>query len=337
MPARTSHVSGKLITTAAVASIACTVSTAQAQSAGASTRLIATGLGTRIINGTGSDYLRAAFDTYQNGVIGCDASAMGGRGTISTLAVANANFDSTPFIDECNAKANASMTDSFTVTLDEPAKGAVAGPKMMQFEVSATGTVTYEHGAFPTNSGITGQARVDYSLGYSSSQGASGSASGFMDKGVEWIFQGGQHSFPDYNRSGGIWGTVPVNIPVTPGQPCTITLTMSSQSFAIVSASGWPGSFANASADFGHTLRWMGAAQILNSDGTPFLGTVQVSSPSGFNYVNPADIDSSGTVDAADLSQLLAQWGTTDSASDINQNGLVDAADLSRLLTAWTE
>lgn len=337
MPAQCSNsVRALTATSLALATFALTAPLAHAQSAGCSTRLIATGLGTRIINGVGSDFLRAAFDTYQNGVIGCDASAMSGRGTLSTFAVANANFDSTPFIDECNSKANASMTDSFTVTLEEPAKGAVPGPKMMHFEVGASGDVSYTHAPFPPNFGETGQARVDYSMSYSSSQGASGSASGFIDKGVEWWFVNHQSSYVDYDRSGGTWGTIHVGIPVDPSQPCTVSISMSSQSFAMVTAVQRPGSFTNAVADFGHTLRWMGAASIVNADGTPFRGTVRIASPSGFNYVNPADINGSGAVDAADLGQLLSQWGTNDPAADIGQNGVVDAADLARLLAAWT-
>lgn len=48
----------------------------------------------------------------------------------------------------------------------------------------------------------------------------------------------------------------------------------------------------------------------------------------------PADIDGSGTVDAADLSTLLGNWGGT-GAGDVDGNGSVDAADLSALLGAW--
>lgn len=321
----------------AAAAAGASTSISYAQTASASTRIIATGLGTRIINGVGSDMLRAAFDTYQNGVIGGDASATAGRGVISTFAVANALLDTTPFIDDCNVRANASMTDSFTVTLEEPAKGAVPGPKMMQFEVGASGTVTYSHGALPpAGVGQEGAARVDYGMSFSSSQGGSGSFTGFMSKGVQSWVENGQWTYVDFDRSGGIWGTIPINVAVTPGQACVISISMSSQALAFVTAGQQPGMFSNASADFGHTLRWRGAVSILNADGTPFRGTVAVVSPSGFNYVTPADIDGSGSVDAADLSELLVQWGTNDPAADIGQNGVVDAQDLSMLLASWT-
>lgn len=49
---------------------------------------------------------------------------------------------------------------------------------------------------------------------------------------------------------------------------------------------------------------------------------------------NPADLDGSGAVDAADLSLLLSNWGNP-GVGDIDGSGLVDAADLSFLLANW--
>jgi len=48
----------------------------------------------------------------------------------------------------------------------------------------------------------------------------------------------------------------------------------------------------------------------------------------------PADLDASGSVDAADLSALLGNWGGS-GTGDVDGNGAVDAADLSALLGAW--
>lgn len=50
-----------------------------------------------------------------------------------------------------------------------------------------------------------------------------------------------------------------------------------------------------------------------------------------------ADIDQSGSVDAADLSVLLASWFTSGKnlQADVNRDGLVDALDLAALLAAW--
>lgn len=48
----------------------------------------------------------------------------------------------------------------------------------------------------------------------------------------------------------------------------------------------------------------------------------------------PADLDCSGSVDAADLAVLLAAWGGA-GAADLTHDGHVDAADLAVLLASW--
>jgi hypothetical protein len=50
----------------------------------------------------------------------------------------------------------------------------------------------------------------------------------------------------------------------------------------------------------------------------------------------PGDLNGDGVVDAADLSILLAAWGTSDPVADINGDGTVDGADLTTLLANWT-
>jgi YVTN family beta-propeller protein len=54
-----------------------------------------------------------------------------------------------------------------------------------------------------------------------------------------------------------------------------------------------------------------------------------------------ADINGDGVVNAADLAQLLSEWGPGGSApagtrSDLNEDGLVNPADLAQLLAEWT-
>ena len=51
---------------------------------------------------------------------------------------------------------------------------------------------------------------------------------------------------------------------------------------------------------------------------------------------NPADVNGDGVVNAADLAQVLGDWGTNAPASDINDDGTVDAQDLASLLAAWS-
>jgi hypothetical protein len=50
---------------------------------------------------------------------------------------------------------------------------------------------------------------------------------------------------------------------------------------------------------------------------------------------NPADLNTDGAVNAADLAILLSGWGTA-GAGDINGSGLVDGVDLAALLAAWS-
>jgi hypothetical protein len=47
----------------------------------------------------------------------------------------------------------------------------------------------------------------------------------------------------------------------------------------------------------------------------------------------PADVNGSGSVDAADLAAVLAGWGTT--SPDVNGDGIVNASDLATILAAW--
>ena len=48
-----------------------------------------------------------------------------------------------------------------------------------------------------------------------------------------------------------------------------------------------------------------------------------------------ADIDCSGTVDAADLSAVLANWGPGQGPEDLDGDGFVGASDLAQVLTNW--
>lgn len=50
----------------------------------------------------------------------------------------------------------------------------------------------------------------------------------------------------------------------------------------------------------------------------------------------PGDINGDGVVNAADLSVMLAAWGSSLAIADLNGDGLVDGNDLGLLLSAWT-
>jgi hypothetical protein len=53
------------------------------------------------------------------------------------------------------------------------------------------------------------------------------------------------------------------------------------------------------------------------------------------NECCPADLNSDGVVDGADLGILLAAWGTKDPCTDLSGDGTVDGADLGLMLAAW--
>ena len=54
----------------------------------------------------------------------------------------------------------------------------------------------------------------------------------------------------------------------------------------------------------------------------------------------PADLNSDGIIGAADLAELLAQWGVCPPpggcSADFNADGVIDAADLAQILAAWS-
>ncbi len=53
--------------------------------------------------------------------------------------------------------------------------------------------------------------------------------------------------------------------------------------------------------------------------------------------ISRADINGDGRVDAADLSAILAAWGTVNAGADVNEDGSIDGADLALVLALWGE
>jgi Ca2+-binding EF-hand superfamily protein len=50
----------------------------------------------------------------------------------------------------------------------------------------------------------------------------------------------------------------------------------------------------------------------------------------------PSDLDGNGSVDSADLAQVLSSWGTCGGcAADLDGSGSVDSADLAQVLSSW--
>jgi hypothetical protein len=88
-------------------------------------------------------------------------------------------------------------------------------------------------------------------------------------------------------------------------------------------------------ADSGCVLAWQGGATTGASD--VFASRIGADGvlgqpPAG----NPADLNGDGLVNAADLADLLGQWGQKGGSADLDGDGSVGAPDLAILLGAWT-
>ncbi len=100
---------------------------------------------------------------------------------------------------------------------------------------------------------------------------------------------------------------------------------------------GYDSAFANTGAfniDASYATPWDGLAASAVLDIGPYTCLIFSQGdapPAG----NPADINSDGAVNGADLALLLGAWGQTGGASDVNESGTVDAADLAALLAQW--
>jgi uncharacterized membrane protein len=88
----------------------------------------------------------------------------------------------------------------------------------------------------------------------------------------------------------------------------------------------------------GHQLR---TAMSISADGSAIVGQgngigwVVRGLPIPENEACQADLDQDGTVDAADLTVLLSQWGDPCCGGDLDEDGKVDSADLTILLASW--
>ena len=273
---------------AALAVVCVASPLALAQLSSASTRLTVgspNGNLDRTTPGVGPTTLQFASDGFNNGIVSLIASATAGGGSLSTFASAAAGLDPNPFIDSGNARATASLSDTLTVRLD----GSGGQPVLFTFAVRASGSVVFSGGV---NTGFTGSARAEYGMTLSSS-GGSVSAGGAVQAGrqvrIPIAVVGGFLATDDYTRVEGLgFDDLQLTLSVLPlidGQ--TLSLSMSSASFGQVTASQNPGTFMNATADFGSTLRWMGVASATLPDGSPYTGGYSITSLSGFDYGAP--------------------------------------------------
>ncbi len=100
---------------------------------------------------------------------------------------------------------------------------------------------------------------------------------------------------------------------------------------------GYDSGFANTGAfdiDASYATPWDGLAASAVFDIGPYTCLI-FSQGDAPPVGNPADINSDGAVNGADLALLLGAWGQTGGSADVNDNGIVDAADLAALLAQW--
>ena len=153
-------------------------------------------------------------------------------------------------------------------------------------------------------------------------------------------------------------GTISQTIPTEAGREYRLSLQLTANCGpgAIKAISVTAG---NDSAQFSTTCQsgypqpWRSLAMTFSATGTSTTVTIRSLSSSGANgpiiddvrvstleepNACPGDITNGGTVDAADLSILLAAWGTNGQAefdTDIDGSGLVDGGDLALVLGGW--
>ena len=93
---------------------------------------------------------------------------------------------------------------------------------------------------------------------------------------------------------------------------------------------------------FGTVSAWGADAEGQVSGANGFEGAIQISA-GGSNTalvslgtdLCPADFDDDGIVGGADLTLLLAEWGSPSPIADLDGDGLVGGADLTILLALW--
>lgn len=75
--------------------------------------------------------------------------------------------------------------------------------------------------------------------------------------------------------------------------------------------------------------------EMLDFDGDGSLGDADIAAFWLRSITRCGDLTGDGTVDGADLSDLLGAWGAADSVADLDLDGTVGGSDLAMLLSAW--
>lgn len=227
--------------------------------------------------GVGTDRLSVAAGRYTKVPATASGSATAGNGKISTFASAFSNRAATSGEpSSVSATATASLTDSFTVNASGDA------PIEMVFALHAGGNVVASNSDPNASLGSGGaNATASWQISLSGPNGAS-SASGSVAE-QKTLVSRDPFRFAIVRTETGLgFSEFSMLVGVTPGPVgTTFNLSMLAQASASI---GHGNGTMSALADFGNTLEWRGLSRVTLSDGSPYLGTLSITSDSGFDY-----------------------------------------------------
>lgn len=337
---------GMPLSVACVSALVAAANPAGAQTTSAHVRIFRVGLSTLNFAGVGSDTLRFASGNFAQASGTSTGSASAGGGSISTFAASGDFGALTGSLRSMGTETTGALTDSFTVTAD------TLLPLRLEFGIGATGTVetvrTVPAGQSQNHAG-TSSAEVSWLVGLTGS-GTNISVSGrIRQQYILETVEGQLITRLDRIEEGLGFSTFGATIELLSGQVGqTFSLSMSSTANAGYNR-GPVGATVSGAADFGSTLRWLGLTKAEFLDGTPFTGTIQISSASGFDYLArfnacPADLNGDGQVDDADFVVFINAYDTLDCTSpempancpaDLNNDDAVDDADFGVFVIAY--
>jgi hypothetical protein len=227
--------------------------------------------------GVGSDKLRAAAGGYTKAPATTSGTATAGNGKISTFASAFSNRrGNAGEPTSVSTTATASLSDSFTVS----ATGN--DPIQMVFALHAGGNVTASNGDPNAGLGFGGAgATASWQISLSGPN-FSQSTSGSVAEQKTIVSRNPFLISIVHTETGLGFSEFTMVVGVNPG-PVGTTFSLSMLAEASAGVQHGNGAM-NAIADFGSTLEWKGLERVTLQDGSPYLGTLSITSESGFDY-----------------------------------------------------
>jgi hypothetical protein len=227
--------------------------------------------------GVGNDRLSAAAGDYSRRAMTTTGTATAGGGKISTFASGFSSGRGNPGEPtSVSTTATASLTDSFTVNASGDA------PIQMVFALHAGGAVSASNTDPNAGLGFGGAgATASWQISLTGPQGSQ-SASGSVAEQKTLVSRNPFQISIVHSETGLGFSEFSMLVGVTPGSAgTTFNLSMLAEASAGVQQGNGTMS---AIADFGNTLQWLGLSRVTLQDGSPYLGTLSITSESGFDY-----------------------------------------------------